>query len=148
MFYQNDLREDISHIACYFCSIAFYAEKYQETIWTAEQLNKIFDRCKELGYIDKNLCIYSPSDVTKLLGCRIKYIGKFYPKDFSKGEIEVNRYVIGCWKLTPEAEQAHFCVMDNSGIYTKEHILFDPWKGGSRTASIGLCSSLRVFQRI
>lgn len=137
MVFQNDLDPTFNKIACYFTSIANVKES------TAEELNFYWGICKKLGYIDANDCIYSPNGVANILKTGLVFKGKFYC-DYKP---KTNDYVIGCWKPTKDATEAHFVVMDNSGIYTKEHVVFDPWKGGSHTVDVGLCTSLRVFVR-
>lgn len=138
MISQNSLDSAISHIACYFCSIANAAGRD----WSAKELNSIFFVDKQAGLIDKSNCIYSPTGVARSLGEKIKFRMKAYPDSYSP---KAGDYVIGCWKMTPDAADAHFVVMDNSGIFTKEHVTYDPWEGGSKTVREGICTSLRIF---
>ena len=141
MVFQNDLDPSFNKIACYFTSIAHIKEN------TAEELNFYWGLCKKLGYIDSKDCIYSPNGVANVLKTGLSFKGKFY-LDYKPS---ANDYVIGCWKLTKEADEAHFVVMDNSGIYTREHVIYDPFRNndgsGSKTVRVGLCTSLRVFIR-
>ena len=138
--YQNDLPYPINKIACYFCSIA-NANTNQD--WTPQELNRRFERCKNLKYIDANDCIASPGNVANILETGLVFIGKFYT-DYVPKEGD---YIIMCFKMTPDAVDAHFVVHDGSGIYTKEHVAYDPWAGGSKTVREGMCTSLRVFRR-
>ena len=140
--YQNDLDPSISHIACYYTSIAAGRQGYE---WTAKDLNDLFEQCKQLRYIDQSNCIYSPQGVAKILGTDLIFSAKLYPGTYTTPT--ERDYIIGCWKLTPDAVDAHFVVMDDSGTYTKDHVIFDPWKGGSHTVNVGLCTSIRLFRR-
>ena len=142
MIYQNELDKSISSIACYFVSLAFY-RAWKGFNWTDNDLNYIFEICKQKGFIDTNNCIYNPQKVADMLGLKLIFRGKYYPDSY---KVRKNDYIISCWKLSKDATSAHFCVSDNSGIYTKEHIIFDPWQGGSKTVREGACYSLRVFQ--
>lgn len=138
--YQNDLDPSIAHIACYFTSIASAKEDYE---WTAQELNEKFFQCKTLGYIDEDNCIAKPQYVANVLETGLTFIGKFYT-DYVH---QKNDVIIGCWKVMPSAKDAHFVLMNNNGVYTRDNVSFDPWEGGSNTCRIGLCTSLRVFRR-
>jgi len=142
MIFQNELDKSINKIACYYTSIAFYSA-WKGYYWTARDLNMLWYQCVNKNYIDVNQCILNPQGVANVVGSKLIFKGKYYP-DYVRKQ---NDYIISCFKLTREAEEAHFCVLDESGIYTKEHVLFDPWAGGSKTVAEGLCTSLRVFSK-
>jgi hypothetical protein len=147
MIYQTDLESSIAFIACYYRSIAYYREYGSSYEWNREDLNRDWKLCLVNKYIDsKTQNIIDPSGVAKILGCDIRFLGKYYPADYKP---EFDHFIIACWKKNRETDDAHFCVHDNSGIYTKEHCLFDPWsEKGSNTVNSGLITSLRIFKRV
>lgn len=141
MVFQNALDSSINHIACYYDSIA----NYRNYPWKASELNDIFFICKDRNFINDKNCIIDPTHVAVMLNCNLAFQGKYYC-DFKPDSDK--HYIIGCWKMTKDADDAHFVVMDTSGIYTREHVIFDPWEGGSKTVREGLCTSLRVFLKV
>lgn len=141
MVYQTELDKNISNVACYFTSIAF-RRAAMGYCWYPRDLDALWYQCVKKNYIDVNQFIINPQGICDMLETKLVFKGKFYT-DY---KVKPTDYIIGCFKMTPIANEAHFTVMDDSGIYTKEHVLFDPWSSkGSKTVREGICTSLRVF---
>lgn len=142
MILQRDVRllTPINKYGCYYCSIAFLANKYTNCALDPDRLNDGYEDCVSAGYMDDNCFVSRPAKIFHYFGLAVHYRNEHTPPDYvcAPGELEILFFE---WDRPAGAPWPHFVVGDGAG-----HVAYDPW-GAAAAVAHGELRSKRIFTR-
>lgn len=145
MIRQTDpaLNKYIQKYGCYFMSLAYHTGRE----FTADELNRIWERCISLGYITGDVnkdgdlddsgeaIIVDPNGVCSMLGLAYRYTGKH---NQGSDHIMENYIAVGCF-YNKRTKFRHFVAVNRY-----KTVIYDPIPN-SVTVREGVLESLRLF---
>ena len=134
--YENDgnLDADAAQVGCYALSSAHYNPDITDDIFDAA-----WEKAKATGVLDNTDTLVDPQGFVSILGYNLKFRDGHFPADTPLDP--QNMHIIGKWV---SGAKTHFVVMDGLGT-SKDHVTYDPIKGGSLTVANGSFDSYRLF---
>lgn len=115
--------------------------------WTADEINKLYDNCYELGYIGEECFIRNPEAIINIAGGRYKIITVGdSPKLPLTYKVADGQKIIGCFA---NGDWTHFVNLDSKLQVTYDSLGYDRLGNPiSNCRRKGKLVSLRVFEEV
>ena len=140
MILQRDVRllTPINKYGCYYCAIAFLANKYTNCPLGVDDLNDGYEDCVSAGYMSADCFVDKPGQIFHYFGLSVYYHNRYdSPSCICKdGEVEILFFE---YERPNKPAWPHFVSGDGAG-----HVAYDPW-GVSTVVRLGQLRSKRIF---